>query len=64
MSHNLWMSEDTRYTLGFRMGARSMSQRTVGENKAEAPVKVRRTETSPIESLAQKLARYRSHRRS
>ena len=57
MGYNLWQSDDSRYTLGFRMGARAGNVAEQPEQRADAPVETSKAEMAHIDFLMEKLAR-------
>jgi hypothetical protein len=57
MGYNLWLSEDSHYTLGFRMGTQACETPAPREARAGVAAQVSRGAIEPIDLLIEKLAR-------
>jgi hypothetical protein len=55
-TYNLWLSEDTRYTLGFRMGTRAEPM-TVAESEAHSQTMPATPQPDHVDLLIERLSR-------
>jgi hypothetical protein len=57
MDYNLWLSEDSRYTLGYRMGIQATEARTAPDPRVDAPARPNSQTVDQVESPMETFAR-------